>query len=201
MKSQKNSKAPTQLGSRSKSVIAPISKRQSDQASLSTDQTSSRLNARQAATRNTKSAQSKVSNIKMNPRNKHVADRRGISEIKRSEQDLQDKVSNLNLKIKALEDHLKEKDQCIAARNEEQSVLEQKVKDSELLKTNQVLMIQQLERSQIDPKTMELFQNADILKEIEDKKVEESKLADKLLDSILSDESTLNECFNILQKL
>jgi len=201
MKSQKNSKAPTQLGSRSKSVIAPISKRQSDQASLSTDQTSSRSNARQAATRNTKSAQSKVSNIKMNPRNKHVADRRGISEIKRSEQDLQDKVSNLNLKIKALEDHLKEKDQCIAARNEEQSVLEQKVKDSELLKTNQVLMIQQLERSQIDPKTMELFQNADILKEIEDKKVEESKLADKLLDSILSDESTLNECFNILQKL
>lgn len=83
MKSQKNSKAPTQLGSRSKSVIAPISKRQSDQASLSTDQTSSRSNARQAATRNTKSAQSKVSNIKMNPRNKHVADRRGISEIKR----------------------------------------------------------------------------------------------------------------------
>lgn len=28
----------------------------------------------------------------------------------------------------------------------------------ELLKTNQLLMIQQLERSHIDPKTMELFQ-------------------------------------------
>ena len=82
IKSQKSNKAQTQLGSRSKSVIAPL-KRPSDQASLSTDQTSSRLNARQTATRNVKSAQSKVPNIKINPRNKHVADRRGISEIKR----------------------------------------------------------------------------------------------------------------------
>ena len=44
----------------------------------------------------------------------------------RSEQDLQDKVSNLNLKIKSLENLLEEKDQCISARNEKQSVLEQK---------------------------------------------------------------------------
>ena len=44
----------------------------------------------------------------------------------RSEQDLQDKVSNLNLKIKSLENLLEEKDQCILARNEKQSVLEQK---------------------------------------------------------------------------
>ena len=50
--------------------------------------------------------------------------------------------------------------------------------------------------------THNLFlQNENVLKEIEDQKVQESKLADELLDGFISADSTMNECFNTLQQL
>ena len=83
-KAQKNNKPPTQPLKRSKSGIKSL-KKQPEPAPSTADQTSSKLrtSTRPDANKPFKTVPSKPIIHKLTSRNKHVADRRGISEIKR----------------------------------------------------------------------------------------------------------------------